>query len=73
MEDSARPRSPIRSRILALAIIVTGTVWILQGLGVLTAGRSFMIGDPTWVVIGAGFVTLGVLLTVRSWRPSPPG
>lgn len=62
-----RRRSPLR-RVLAAAVFLTGLVWILQGLGILTAGRSFMIGDPTWVVIGAAFVVLGVVLGVRARR-----
>ena len=66
---TARPRrrSPLR-RVLAAAVFLTGLVWILQGLGILTAGRSFMIGDPTWVVIGAAFVVLGVVLGIRARR-----
>ncbi len=54
--------------VLAIAVVLTGLVWMLQGLGILTAGRSFMIGDPTWTVIGAGFVALGVALAVRARR-----
>jgi hypothetical protein len=57
-------RSPLRL-VLAAGIVLMGAVWILQGLGILTAGRSFMIGDPTWVVIGAAFVGLGLAL---AWR-----
>ncbi len=68
-KPTARPRrpSPLR-RVLAAAVFLTGLVWILQGLGILTAGRSFMIGDPTWVVIGAAFVVLGVVLGIRALR-----
>ena len=57
-------RSPLRL-VLAGAMVVAGLVWIGQGLGILTAGRSFMIGDPTWAVIGAVFVVLG---SVVAWR-----
>jgi hypothetical protein len=46
-------------------MVLAGVVWIGQGLGILTAGRSFMIGDPTWAVIGVGFVILGI---VAAWR-----
>ena len=62
-----RRRSPLRL-ILAAGIVLTGAVWIGQGLGILTAVDSFMVGDPTWTVIGAGFVVLGAALGRRAWR-----
>jgi hypothetical protein len=63
-----RPRrSPLRL-VLAAGIVLTGGVWILQGLGILTAGGSFMIGDPTWVVIGAAFLVLGIVVAWRAPR-----
>ena len=49
-------------------MVLAGLVWIGQGLGILTAGRSFMIGDPTWAVIGAVFVVAGVAVVVRERR-----
>lgn len=59
-------RSPLRL-VLAAGIALTGLVWILQGLGILT-GNSFMVGDPTWAVIGAAFVAAGALLGWRAAR-----
>ena len=72
MNDPGTPghaprRSPLRL-VLAIGMILAGTVWILQGLGILTAGGSFMIGDRTWTVIGAAFVVLGVVIAVRARR-----
>lgn len=49
-------------------MILAGLVWIGQGLGILTAGRSFMIGDPTWAVIGAAFVVIGAVVAIRERR-----
>ncbi|MEO8468566.1 MAG: hypothetical protein ABI573_02735 [Chloroflexota bacterium] len=70
MQDpNSTRRSPLRS-VLAIAVVLTGLVWMLQGLGILTAGRSFMIGDPTWTVIGAAFVVLGIVLGIRARRRS---
>ncbi len=68
MNDQGTTRRSTLRLALALAIALTGGVWILQGLGILTAGRSFMIGDPIWAVIGAVFVVLGVVLARRSAR-----
>ena len=70
---SATPAAPQPARshlrtVLAIAIVLTGLVWMLQGLGILTGGRSFMIGDPTWTVIGGGFVVLGIGLGLRARR-----
>jgi hypothetical protein len=68
MKDPANTRrSPLRL-VLAVGIALTGLVWILQGLGILTAARSFMIGDPTWAVIGAAFVVVGVVMGWRAAR-----
>ena len=58
-------RSPLRL-ILGAAFVLAGLVWIGQGLGILTAGRSFMVGDPMWAVIGAILVVLGFVLAWRS-------
>lgn len=49
-----------RTRTIGGAIIVaTGGVWIAQGSGVLP-GNSFMVGDPTWIVLGAIAVVVGI-------------
>lgn len=60
-------RRPLRLA-LAAAMVLAGLVWIGQGLGILTAGRSFMIGDPTWAWIGAAFVAFGLFVAAREWR-----
>jgi hypothetical protein len=49
-------------------MVLAGLIWIGQGTGLLTAGRSFMIGDPTWAIIGAVFAVVGVALAVRELR-----
>ncbi len=61
----------IRTRtILAIILIALGLVWVGQGTGLL-AGRSFMVGDPRWTVIGAACVVVGAALgwlELRRWR-----
>jgi hypothetical protein len=47
--------------ILSAALVVTGAIFIGQGLGVLQ-GRSFMVGDRSWAVIGAVLVVAGAAL-----------
>ena len=58
--------------VVAVAVALTGAVWLLQGLGVLTAGDSFMTGDPTWAVVGVVFIVGGVLLGARTRRRAAP-
>jgi hypothetical protein len=47
--------------ILSIVLIATAAVWIGQGTGVLK-GSSFMVGDPTWTVIGAACLVTGLVL-----------
>jgi hypothetical protein len=64
---SPRRRSTLRLA-LAAAMVLAGLVWIGQGVGILTAGGSFMIGDPTWALIGAAFVVAGLVVAIRERR-----
>lgn len=56
------------------ALIVLGTMWALQGLGVLTwPAQSFMIAQREWAlygaitaVVGAAILWLGVRLAARA-------
>jgi hypothetical protein len=64
----------VRARIaLGLLIAGGGAVWVLQGLRVGFAPRSFMTGDPLWVLIGALAVVGGLALAWVSWRRGAPG
>ena len=47
--------------IVATGLVVTGLVWIGQGLGLLR-GSSFMVGDPMWAIAGLVLMTGGILL-----------
>lgn len=53
--------------ILAIILVATGLVWIGQGTGVLQ-GRSFMVGDPLWAIIGAACLVVGVAVGVAEVR-----
>jgi hypothetical protein len=57
-------RSPL-PLVLAAALVLAGLVFMGQGLGILTAGQSVMIGDPKWAVIGAVCVVAGGVVI---WR-----
>jgi hypothetical protein len=53
--------------VLAFVLVAAGLVWIGQGTGRL-AGRSFMVGDPRWTVIGGVCVVVGLVLGWRELR-----
>ncbi len=65
--DPVPRRSPLAT-VVAIAVALTGAVWLLQGLGILAVGNSFMTGDPLWAVIGAAFVATGAGLALRARR-----
>jgi hypothetical protein len=59
------------TRLIAASFLgLTGAVFIAQGLGA-PIGRSFMIGDLRWTVIGivlVGVAAILVLLALRAAR-----
>jgi hypothetical protein len=52
---------------VSAALLVGGAVFVGQGLGLLQ-GRSFMVGDRSWAVIGAVLVVAGAVLAWRELR-----
>src|SRR2546428_343907 len=64
-KDGPRRARPMRQdvRILGVAMMVVGAVWVLQGMRVLPG--SFMTGSSFWAVTGAAAVVLGMVL--RAW------
>lgn len=58
-----------KSRLLLVVgalLIVVGTVWSLQGAGLL--GGSAMTDDSRWLVIGIATIASGMLLAYRGTR-----
>ena len=53
-----------------LAVLV-GLIFIGQGLGLLQ-GRSFMVGDRSWALIGAVLLVGGALVAWRFGRRRSP-
>ena len=53
-------------RILGAALVLTGAVWVGQGLN-LVKGSS-MTGSTFWAVTGAVCVAIGLGLLARPWR-----
>jgi len=61
----------VRTRwIIAAFCVIVGAVWIGQGTGLLE-GSSFMVGDMTWAVAGAGLIILGIVLGWSAFRARP--
>ncbi len=64
----------IAAGLIALVGLLAGATFTAQGLGLIRGqsylGRSFMVGDPTWAVIGAALV-VGSLVVLWRVRPRP--
>ena len=59
-------------RVIAVALIVFGTLWALQGLGILMwPPQSFMLAQREWGLYGAITAGFGVVLLVVSGRLTP--
>jgi len=52
--------------LIGAALVVAGAVWILQGLDVAFAPKSFMTAQPVWVLIGGMAVAAGIATLVWS-------
>ena len=48
--------------ILGLVLVVSGLVWVAQGLNLPFAPGSFMTNDRAWVLIGAITAVAGAVL-----------
>jgi hypothetical protein len=53
------------SSLIGVAMILMGTVWVLQGLD-LAFRKGFMVGDYHWTIYGAILALLGVAQFVWS-------
>ena len=51
-----------------VVLILTGSVWILQGLDVAFAPKSFMTGDLMWVLWGSVALVIGAWMSIRNWK-----
>ena len=61
-------RLPARLLILAALLALVGSVFALQGVGVLPG--SVMTGDPKWAAIGTVMLMIAALLVWSAFRPS---
>ena len=54
--------------VVGVLLVLMGSIWFLQGINVLTAGNSPMIGDIRWAYYGGGAVAIGIALMVAGRR-----
>jgi uncharacterized membrane protein YozB (DUF420 family) len=47
--------------IVAAVLVVTGVIWIGQGLGIVR-GASLMVDDVRWAIAGLALVMTGIVL-----------
>lgn len=60
------------ARIIGIAFLVFGTMWALQGLGILMwPPQSFMLAQREWGLYGAVMAGLGAVIFVISGRMGP--
>lgn len=52
--------------LIGLLIALAGTVFILQGEGIVGPQSSFMFSNPTWVYQGAAVAAMGLILLIVS-------
>ncbi len=56
----------IVAQVLGVLLIITGVIWILQGVNILPG--SFMTGQTRWAIYGAVALGAGALLMYFSRR-----
>ena len=56
----------VASLVVGVIALLTGGVWILQGLGILPG--SFMSGQRTWLLIGLVVAVIGLALVLTGVR-----
>ncbi len=59
------PLMRIVSSLIGIAMILMGTVWMLQGLN-LAFRVGFMVGNPRWTLYGAILAIVGIAQLVWS-------
>jgi len=59
------PLMRIVSSLIGIAMILMGTVWMLQGLN-LAFRVGFMVGNPRWTLYGAILTVVGIAQLVWS-------
>ncbi|HSO93096.1 MAG TPA: hypothetical protein VLS53_01325 [Candidatus Dormibacteraeota bacterium] len=58
------------SLVLGIIALITGGIWILQGVGILPG--SFMSGQGMWLVIGLVVAAAGLALIYNGIRRTAP-
>lgn len=54
--------------VAGVVIALMGVIWFLQGINVLTAGNSPMIGERRWAYYGGAAVIAGMALALSGRR-----
>ena len=57
--------------VVGVLLVLTGLVWIGQGLGYIPG--SFMTGDVKWFWIGCVMVVAGLAVGIAAWRARGAG
>ena len=60
-------RTTLVALVVAVLMVLVGLIFIGQGLGIIT-GRSIMVGDRTWAVVGPILVIVGIIVGLWGLR-----
>lgn len=52
---------PVLLTLVGVLLVLAGSVFILQGMGVVGPQGSFMFNNPTWIYQGVAVVVTGIL------------
>ncbi len=55
--------------VIAVLVVLTGLIWLLQGIGILLG--SFMSNQAQWALIGIVMVVIGIGVLVYNNRRKP--
>ena len=58
----------IALNVMGVLMLLMGGTWFLQGINVLTAGNSPMIGDRRWAYYGAFAAAIGLASIIMANR-----
>jgi len=59
-------------RVIAVALIIFGVMWLLQGLGILMwPPKSMMLAQREWGLYGAIAAGIGIFILILSARIKP--
>ncbi len=68
---------PLLLALVGVLLVLAGSVFVLQGMGIVGPDYSFMFNNPTWIYQGVAVIAIGVLALggglFLSWKQKTRG